>query len=125
MKSLPEASTDTVRLNRHLIEGWRLAARDLGLRVTAPVELLDAKGRTFVCEAFVEDFGSPDGAVVVSQKTERRVRPNIRSLGDKVWCCVEGQPTAYRRKNYIDRLRDWGWFGTPGSEPSWYYSDHA
>jgi hypothetical protein len=119
---LAEASIDNVGLNNRLIEAWRMAARDLGIRVTAPVELRDAAGETFVCEALVEDFGSPEGAVIVSQRTERRVRQNLRSLGGRLWHCVvpDRQQSGYVRKYHIDELQDLGWFGSPGGEPSWY-----
>ena len=106
-------------LNRRMVEAWQLAAQDLGIRVTAPVELLNADGKPFQCEAFVEDFGSPKGAVIVSSKTERRIRQSLRSLGDEVWVSRDAGG-SYRRKGYVDMLLDWGWFGEQGAEPGWY-----
>jgi hypothetical protein len=125
MSRSTETSADG--LDGRLIEIWRTAANDLGIRVTAPVELRDATGETFVCEALVVDFASPGGAVIVSAKTERRVRQRLRSLSDGLWVCIEGErrPSAYRRKHVIDQLQDWGWFGSPGEEPSWYASSRA
>lgn len=116
------AGMDTSGLDQKLVAHWRSAAEDLGIRVTAPVELTDSSGQPFACEAFVHDFGSPSGAVVVSRKTSRRVRHNLRSLGDDVWVCGGGRRQAgqYVRKHYIDELLDWGWFGKAGEEPGWY-----
>ena len=110
------------QLNSTLVEAWRIAADELGIRVTAPAELRDADGTKFQCEALVHDFGSPTGAVVVSRKTERRVRENLRGLGSSVWVCVEPdrQPSEYSRKPYIDQLTDWGWFGEPHRRPDWF-----
>ena len=104
-----------------------MAARDLGIRVTAPIELRDAAGETFVCEAFVEDFGAPGGMVVVSAKTERRVRRQLRTLDDRLSVSVapDRQPSAYSRKDFIDALQDWGWSGSPAREPSWFVSYHG
>jgi hypothetical protein len=107
-------------LNRKLVENWLEAADDLGIRATAPVELRDADGQPFWCEVFVHDFASPNGGVVASRTTERRVRQQIRSLGDGIWVCVTGGSALYRRKFIVDELLDWGWFGAAGEEPAWY-----
>ena len=109
------------QLDEGLVEHWQRAAKDLGVRVTAPFELRDARGKPFLCEAFVHDFGSPTGAIVVSPKTERRVRAELRSLGDALWLSIsEKRRPAYMEKYFIDELCDWGWFGPAGKEPSWY-----
>ena len=109
------------RLNSKLVDGWRSAAHDLGIRVTAPVELRDAHGAKFECEALVHDFGSLKGGVVVSRKTERRVRESLRSLDSSVWVCIasDRQLSSYSRKHYIEELLDWGWFGEPERRPHW------
>lgn len=108
-------------LEQRLVEQWHMAAQDLGINVTAPVELRDATGRRFTCEALVHDFGSPTGAVVVSSRTERRVRGQLRSLGDKLWVSGSGRRlTAYNRNHFIDQLLDHGWFGEDGPAPDWY-----
>lgn len=71
---------------------------------------------------FVPDFGSPAGAVVVSQATERRLRPRLRALGERLWLCIAParHPRAYSRAAFISELEDWGWFGEPGGQPDWY-----
>lgn len=112
---------NTSGLNKKLIEGWQTAADDLGIRVTAPAELWDADGAKFHCEALIHDFGSPTGALVVSHKTERRIRKSLRSLGSSVWVSIvpDQQRSAYVRKHYIDELLDWGWFGELQHRPDW------
>jgi hypothetical protein len=108
-------------LNPKLVEAWQEAGRDLGIRVTAPAGLSGSSGNPFLCEAFVPDFGSPSGTIVVSRKTERRVRRELRGLeGVAVTISPERQQRAYVRKSIIDELIDWGWFGAPGDEPDWY-----
>jgi hypothetical protein len=112
---------DTNGLEEWLVEQWRKAAAELGIRVTAPVELRDASGQAFTCEAFVHDFGSPTGAVVVSPKTGRRVRAKLHSIGDKLWVSGSGKRlTGYNKRHFMEALLDWGWFGEAGEEPSWY-----
>lgn len=113
---------DTTGLDLRLVEHWQRAADDLGIRVTAPVELKDAEGRAFVCEAFVHDFGSPHGGAVISPRTERRVRQSLRSMGKDFWWAGGGNPRRadYLRKHFISELLDWGWFGKKEQEPDWY-----
>jgi hypothetical protein len=112
---------DASRLDNRVVEDWRRAASDLGIRITAPVELTDASGHPFVCEALVHDFGSPQGALVVSRKTERRVRENLRDLGKDLFVCgTARRHVTYSQKDFVGALLDWGWFGTQGSEPLWY-----
>ena len=122
MESAYSMSMDTTGLDMRLVEQWQEAGADLCIRVTAPAELRDAKGTAFVCEAFIHDFGSAHGGAVVSQKTERRVRQSLRSLGDRLWYSggQRRQSSAYVRKHFIEELIDWRWFGDIGKEPSWY-----
>jgi hypothetical protein len=111
---------DEAKLDMRLVAAWREAGEDLVIAVTAPAELRDAAGRPFWCEAFLPDFGSPAGGVVVSAKTERRVREQLRSCD--IWYCLA--PTrarrAYARKHFIDALVDCGWFGDTQRRPGWW-----
>ena len=122
MIALSEDAIERGGLNRRLVQAWRMAARELGVRVVAPISLIDGAGGTFVCEALVQDFGSPRGALIISRRTERRVRESVGSLGEDLWVSVEPdrQPSNFHRAYFVDALRDLGWFGSPGEEPSWY-----
>lgn len=112
---------DTTRLEQRLVQHWQQAAEDLAIRVTAPVELQDAFGQHFTCEAFAHDFGSPTGAVVISQKTERRLRTSIGSVLEQRWVSRSAKRlTTYNRQHFINELLDWGWFGEAAAEPRWY-----
>jgi hypothetical protein len=107
-------------LDWRLIENWRMAAEELAIRVSAPVELMNAAGRPFLCEVLVHDFGSPEGTLTLSSKTARRVKQALKGL--RIGVCVEGARNgrSYVRKHFVDELLDWGWSGKAGSEPSWY-----
>jgi hypothetical protein len=112
---------DMAGLEQKLVQQWQQAADDLGIRVMAPVELRDANGRPFTCEAWVGDFGSANGAVVISPRTERRVRASLESIREQIWISkAEKRLTSYNRRHFVDELVDWGWFGKDGDEPSWY-----
>jgi hypothetical protein len=112
---------DSSELDQRLIDRWRRAADDLGLRVTAPAELRDAQGRPFLVEALVADFGSPSGGIVISARTERRLRRTLRALPG-LWLTIDpGRgPSAYHRRHVIAELEDWGWFGPTDAAPAWY-----
>jgi hypothetical protein len=109
---------DISGIEHRLVEQWQRAAVELNIRVTAPIELRDTAGQPFTCEAFVHDFGSTNGAVVVSPRTGRRVRARI---SEELWVSgSERRLAGYSSSHFIDQLLDWGWFGNIGAEPAWY-----
>jgi hypothetical protein len=67
-------------LDQKLIGSWLKVASELGVRVIAPYMMRAPDGSDIECEAYVPDFGSPSGAVVLSGKTERRERARLKSL---------------------------------------------
>jgi hypothetical protein len=109
--------TDT--LDSKMIATWLAAADDLGIRVTAPVTLSDSAGNAFMCEALIHDFGSLTGAIVLSARTERRLRAEGRDPLKGYWSS-SGGVGAYVRKQVIDTLEDFGWFGPRTATPKWY-----
>jgi hypothetical protein len=111
---------DEAKLDMRLVTAWREAAEDLGIAVMAPAELRAPAGRPFRCEAFVRDFGSPSGGLVLSDRTERRVREQLR--GGDFWYAIHPTRTrtAYARGTFIDQLVDCGWFGPADARPDWW-----
>jgi hypothetical protein len=99
-------------LDQKLIGSWLKVASELGVRVIAPYMMRAPDGSDIECEAYVPDFGSPSGAVVLSGKTERRERARLKSLIG-VWHSIDARGSR-------ECLEDWEWFGPPGSAPSWY-----
>ena len=106
-------------LDSKVIATWLAAADDLGIRVTAPVTLSDLAGNAFLCEALVHDFGSSAGAIVVSSRTERRLRAEGRDPLKGYWASSGGVRT-YARKQVIETLEDFGWFGPRAARPEWF-----
>lgn len=99
-------------LDQKLIDSWLKVANELGVRVIAPYTLRAPDGSDIECEAYVPDFGSPSGAVVLSRKTERRERARLKSVTG-IWRSIGARGSR-------ECLEDWEWFGPPGTEPSWY-----
>jgi hypothetical protein len=115
------------KLNQKLVSHWQNAASDLGIRVTAPIRLQDKDGNPFECEGMLHDFGSTNGAIVISQATERRIRPQLRNFGASLWysVCPDRQPKEYHRATFINELTDLGYFGSPDEVPEWYSSENS
>lgn len=113
-----------INLDHRLIARWKTAATELGIKVVAPVELQDAAGIAFSCEVFLPDFGSNNGSLIVSPKTERRIRPQLRSLADTIFI-VHEIGSAYKQTHVVDELMDFGWFGKRDEEPDWFITQRG
>jgi hypothetical protein len=100
-----------------LSTAWRQVGADLGLDVTAPFTL-DEDGTA--CVAWIAQFGSPQGVVIVGLSAGSEVRDLARS-GDRYVSVVNEE--AYRRYDrdlFVETLNDWGWHGDPARAPDWY-----
>ena len=96
-------------------EAWRMAAEDLGIRVTAPFTLDGPDGPTTYA-AFVHAFGSETGAVATAPDQDRSVAET-----QGLWCSSPGSTyTTYNRAEWVAMLNDWGWFGEADGPPDWY-----
>jgi hypothetical protein len=100
-----------------MIAAWLAAERDLGVRVVAPHELRLADGNTIEVEAFLPDFGGPNGAVAVSLHDDERCRQAastqhfVSGLGDSY--------RAFERGLFKETMDDWGWYGPSERRPEW------
>lgn len=105
-----------IALDKQIVQAWREAAVDLGIRVVAPCDLVLADGRVVQVEAYLPDFGSPTGAVAVSLERAGNTQGTSgywRSMLAEIY-------QHYDRQLFIDTLDDWQWFGKKGEEPDWY-----
>ena len=105
-------------LDDEMISAWRTAARELGVDVLAPHELPLAGGGTVTVEAFLPDFGGPNGAVAVAMHDDQRCE-----LAMSTQCFASLLAESYRtfdRPTFQGTLDDWGWYGPAARRPSWY-----
>jgi len=104
-------------LDNALSQAWLDAAKDLGIRVTAPFTLHVSKVEAITYEAHVLDFGGQKGTVVGILDDKLR---DCRAV--QGYYCSNLAPSyrSYKRQHFIDTLNDWGWFGPPELRPSWY-----
>ena len=103
--------------DREISTAWRVAGKELSIRVTAPF-VLKIGGYDVFFEALVRDFGGPIGTVAVASETVC-FRSNLAQLGYFVSHLF---PTyrVYSREHFIATLDDWQWFGSPDDVPPWY-----
>lgn len=100
---------------------WLQAASDLGIRVVHPFTFTSRTGSTATTSGvYLPDFGAPAGTLLT-----------CRFDGDEVYDAAEETDffrsalsphsyEPYNREHFIEALNDWGWFGPPGSKPSWF-----
>jgi len=106
-------------LNVQIVSAWLEASKDLGIAVIAPYRIEPSGTELLQCEAFMPDFGSPNGAIAISSRSRRLVRPVLREVGR--WHSELGDGYArYSRKLFIETLNDWGWFGQEPLKPDWF-----
>jgi len=109
-------------LNEKITAAWLEASKDLGIAVVVPYRVETTGPTPLWSEAFIPDFGSPTGAVVISSMSRRMVRPVLRE--GKRWHSELGNGYGkYSRQHFIETLNDWGWFGQEHLRPDWYTGD--
>ncbi len=104
------------QLDKAMIHTWRQAAVKLGIRIIAPFAI-HAEGEEIWYEAYIADFGGPNGTVVSSHPASK---PGTRQQQNYYASTLWPVYRIYSRELFIDTLNDWQWFGAPGQQPSWY-----
>ena len=101
-----------------LRRAWRLAARDLGVRVILDdPRLHDDGGHDFPLVAVIPDFGGQSGmAVMAEANAEAAALATRQGYG---YTSLGRTYETYERAAFIDALNDWQWTGA-GEAPSWY-----
>jgi hypothetical protein len=104
-------------IDQAISQAWLEAAKDLGIRVTAPFMMHLAHDKLLIYEAHVQDFGGPKGTVV--GMVDDRLGDSRTAGG---YYCSNLAPSyrSYKRQHFIDTLNDWGWFGPMELRPDWY-----
>jgi hypothetical protein len=105
-----------------VVEAWRQAADDLGIRFSSPFSIVTRGGHRMDCIGFVHQYGRRAGTII-------SVLHQPSSLADLVgkwqdddhFISVLGTRYGqYDRQHFIDTLDDWQFFGPDTERPSWY-----
>jgi len=101
-------------------EAWRIAAEDLGIRVTAPFLLEGAQGNAIAVVALVHGFGAPAGTLAGTIEDDFEVLCGLAEHSQLYVSLLNpDRYSQYERQLFVDTLNDWGWFGN-GVPPQWY-----
>jgi hypothetical protein len=104
---------------------WQKAGQDLGIRIEAPFQLPDESGKICHFAAYVPDFGSPKGILVLvikppDFKDDEQAKACAEHHGYWVSSLNADAYSSYNRDEFINMLDDWQYFGSPQESPSWY-----
>lgn len=109
-------------MNLELVKAWQFAGAALNVTVLAPYQITLRDQRVVDVEAFLPDFGSPNGIVLVELEDEARTSLIATSL--TYYSMVSSAYEAFEAQQFIATLNDWGWFGPPDKAPPWYTGNH-
>jgi hypothetical protein len=101
-----------------LTRAWTEAATELGIRVHAPYQHCLPDGTVLEAEAFVPDFGSPAGILIIA--LEDTAREAALSCSELAYSALGPSYDVYDAVHFRETLDDWGWFGSPALRPDWY-----
>lgn len=120
--STPMRSVERRRkLDGRMSAAWREAANALGIRVVAPYTLRLPNGDALDVEAYLPDFGGPNGTIVVMLGDDHRAR--LAGTTNHFVSRIAGGEKGYGAfdsRLFQDTLNDWGWHGPPELRPGWY-----
>jgi len=105
-------------MDRMMSDAWREAGARLSIRVVAPFVLELPDGSSVEAEAFLPDFGGPNGALCIALDDEARAK---RARASPLFVSLLGP--GYRRFDetlFRETLDDWGWYGPEAERPPWY-----
>jgi hypothetical protein len=109
------------RTRSELATTWERAASVLGVEVVAPFTAKLADGSQVVADVLIKRFGGPNGMLLITDYS--KVRHKLNALRDAgLGFSVLEEPNKsepFVVDEFIELLRDWGWAGDKGQEPSW------
>jgi hypothetical protein len=105
-----------------VIEAWRRAADDLGIRFSSPFTVMTHHARRVDCIGFIHHFGRRVGTIISVLDQPSSLANFIGQWPDKDhYISVLGPGYAkYDRQLFIDTLDDWQFFGPDSERPVWY-----
>jgi hypothetical protein len=99
-----------------MIDAWRNAEQDLGIKVILEYALGLKNGRKdFI---LINDFGGPKGTIVTSIDDTKDFK-ELQEMGFYCSALADSYST-YDRRLFVDTLNDWRFFGQANKKPTWY-----
>src|SRR4029077_5223774 len=111
-------SRAVTQVEAKVVAAWREAAKDLGIRFTAPFSA-DRDGRHFDNLGLVHRFGRRVGTII-SVIDEPSSFTRYPADDDYYSSQLSPNYGDYDRQHFIDTLDDWKFCGPDSERPSWY-----
>jgi len=106
-------------IESRVVEAWRRAADDLGIRFTSPFVVTTKDGSQLECVGFVHHFGRSLGTVI-SVLGEPSARTNYPADEAYFVSALGSGYAEYGPQWFIETLDDLQFFGPESERPSWY-----
>ncbi len=109
-------------IESRVVEAWRQAAHDLGIRFTSPFTATTRPDSRVEGIGFVHHFGRRIGTIIsVLDQPSSLVELVSKWQSEDYYISVLGSGYSnYKRKLFIDTLDDWQFFGPDSDRPAWY-----
>ena len=108
------------KIEDRVVEAWRVAASDLGFKFTAPFISKNKMGKRLECLGLAHRFGGPKGTLIsvgVGASSEMEYPSSKDGYGES---CLGKGYARYNRKDWIEMLCDWGYWGNQSEWPKWF-----
>lgn len=103
-----------------VVAAWRKAASDLKFKFTDPFIFTSKKGRRIECLGLVHRFGERKGTLIsVGVGASSDMDYPLFKDGFSQSCLGTGH-TLYQKKEWIEMLCDWGFWGNESEWPQWF-----
>jgi hypothetical protein len=104
-------------------DAWRVAAKDLGVRLTTGDHWeIDSAGNRRLVIVVVPDFGDTRGMAIFDEPIHDAAFADALVAKGLGYTWLSAQYGVYNRATFVEALTDWGWTGA-GSPPEWYRAD--
>ena len=105
--------------SERVLNSWKIAAKDLNINIRSPFSLTTKDNRKIKFDLFVENFGSPNGIVILTINDMHDLSA-LKDFDISFSALSKSSYSTYNRQHFIDTLNDWGYFGDRSKTPEWY-----
>lgn len=105
-----------------VVAAWRRAAVDLGIRFSSPFSVVLRDGHRVDCIGFVHRFGRRVGTMISVLDQPSSLADLVCKWRDEDYSIsvLAAGYGSYDRRQFIDTLDDWQFFGAEADRPAWY-----
>ncbi len=103
--------------DKQLIDAWKTASRELGIEIISPFEMNSENGKVKY-PVLVKNFGGKNGTIIA--RHSYFMDYPMPKHKDFFFSAVNADVYShFDRKQFIETLIDWGFFGSDENRPEW------